>query len=49
MEAKGFVYYQFENAKLLSGDYHVIAQVKNPATQEVTPFDFKVNLNLNKQ
>ena len=32
----------------LSGNYHVVGQIKNSFTQEVKSFDFKVYLNLDK-
>ena len=45
-KAQGFVYFQFSNDVPPTGNYHVVAEVKNSATGEITTFDFPVNLNL---
>jgi hypothetical protein len=47
-KAQGFVYFQFPNESPLSGNYHIVAEVKNSATGEATTFDFPVNLTLTK-
>jgi len=47
-KAQGFVYFQFPKDSPPSGNYHVVAEVKNPATAEATTFDFAVNLSLPK-
>ena len=45
-KAQGFVYFQFPKESPPSGNYHVVAEVKNSATGEATTFDFPVNLTL---
>ena len=47
-KAQGFVYFQFPKGSPPSGNYHVVAEVKNPASGEATSFDFPVNLTLPK-
>jgi hypothetical protein len=47
-KAQGFVYSQFPPKNPLSGNYHVVAEVKNPATGETTTFDLPLNLTLPK-
>jgi len=47
-KAQGFVYFQFTKNSPPSGNYHVVAEVKNPATGEATTFDFPANLTLPK-
>ena len=47
-KAQGFVYFQFPEGSLSSGNYHVVAEGRNPATGEATMFDFPVNLTLPK-
>ncbi len=47
-KAKGFVYFQFSKDSPPSGNYHVVVEVKNPATGETTAFDFPANLTLPK-
>ena len=47
-KAQGFVYYQFPKKSPPSGNYHVVAEVKDSATGEPTFFDFPVNLTLTK-
>jgi hypothetical protein len=47
-KAQGFVYLQFPKGSPPSGNYHVVAELKNPATGEITTFDFPVNLTLPK-
>ena len=47
-KAQGFVYLQFPKDSPPSGNYHVAAEVKNPATGEATTFDFPVHLTLPK-
>lgn len=47
-KAQGFIYFQFTQKTPPSGSYHLVAQIKNSSTDEVTPFDFEVNLNLTK-
>ena len=43
-KAYGFLYLQFPKVSPPSGEYHVIAKVKNAATRDETAFDFPVNL-----
>jgi hypothetical protein len=47
-KAQGFVYFQFPKNSPPSGSYHVVAEVRNPATGEATTFDFPANLTLPK-
>jgi len=47
-KAQGFVYFQFPKNSPPSGSYHVVAEVRNPATGETTTFDFPANLTLPK-
>ena len=47
-KAQGFIYFQFPKTAPPAGGYHVIAQIKNPSTEETIPFDLKVNLALAK-
>ena len=47
-KARGFVYFQFPKSSPPSGNYHFVAEVKNPATGETIPFDFPVSLTLSK-
>ena len=47
-KAQGFVYFQFPKGSPPSGNYHVVAEVKNPASGEASSFDFPVNLTLPK-
>ena len=47
-KAQGFVYFQFPKGSPPSRNYHLLAEVTNPATGEATSFDFPVNLTLPK-
>lgn len=47
-KAQGFVYFQFPKESPPSGNYHLVAEVKNSATGKATTFDFPVNLSLAK-
>ena len=47
-KAQGFVYFQFPKESPPSGNYHVVAEVKNSATGEATTFDFPMKLTLPK-
>jgi len=47
-KAQGFVYFQFPKESPPSGNYHLVAEVKNSATGKATTFDFPVNLTLPK-
>jgi len=47
-KAQGFVYFQFPKDSPPSGNYHIVAQVKDPSTGGTTTFDFPVNLTLPK-
>jgi hypothetical protein len=47
-KAQGFVYFQFPKKSPPSVNYHLIAEVKNPATGEATTFDLPLNLTLPK-
>ena len=47
-KAQGFVYCQFQKDSPLSGQFHVAAEVRNPATGEATSFDFPVTITLPK-
>ena len=43
-KAQGFLYYQFPKGSPPSGIFHVVAEIKNPASGETTAFDFPVNI-----
>ena len=45
-KAEGIIFFRCPESIDPAGAYHVVAQVKNSATDAVIPFDFKVNLNL---
>lgn len=45
-KAEGFLYFQFPKQSPPSGNYHVIANVKNSANGDAATFDFSVNLTL---
>ncbi len=47
-KAQGFVYFQFPKKSPPSVNYHLVAEVKNPATGEATTFDLPLNLTLPK-
>ena len=44
-KAQGFIYFQFPKESPPSGAHHVLIELKDSATGELTPFDFSVNLN----
>ena len=44
--AEGFVYFRLPKEGMLAGPCHVVAQVKNAVTGQITPFDLKVDLDL---
>jgi hypothetical protein len=44
--AEGIIFYRCPDSIDPAGAYHVVAQIKNTATDAVIPFDFTVNLNL---
>lgn len=45
-KAQGFVYFQFPKDSPPSGNYHVVAEIKNSATGKATSFDLPVTLTL---
>ena len=47
-KAQGFLYFQLPKDFSYSTNYHVIAESKNTTTATVIPFDFDMNLHLNK-
>jgi len=48
-KAQGFVYFQLVGGTSTSGNYHLIAEVNDPASHEATTFDFPMTLNLPKK
>lgn len=47
-KAQGFVYFEFPKKSPPSGNYHIMADIKNSATGEASAFDFPINLTLTK-